>query len=86
MNCPYGGVWSVAATHAKVKAQSEVLQPLLVIGSTMCRAKDLKVERAAALVYLEFAVELYSEQVKRGCWNNLGQPQVGNSSAHEKNS
>ena len=33
----------------------------------MCDARDWNVESAASLAHLEFAEELYYEQVKRGC-------------------
>ena len=46
---------SVVATREKVKAEIEEMKPVLVIGSPMCSAKDLKVERAAALAHWKFA-------------------------------
>ena len=57
----------------KLKREIEVLKPLLVIVSPMCR-EALKDKRAAAVANLEFAVELYCAQVKRGYWFLHEQP------------
>ena len=78
--------FSVGATRAKVKAETQEAKALLVTGSSMCRAKDEVEERADEIPHLDFAVEFYCEQVKHGCCAcmNIGQQQVGKVSVCEK--